>query len=467
VLCLDVELLTGRYAATSHNDRRRAEWPPHPARLFSAFVAALHDRDPVDSDERDALLWLESQNPPALDVALAPLSSTGHRDVLDVFVPVNDASMFAALEEAIRDAQERVDRLTAVGETQETKGALKKAVKTLSKAHEKLAREIASSGDEPTEHERKVAAIALGRSLRQVRTLPVVVPERALFSLIWNADMPTKLVAAFDGLCDRVTRLGHSSSLVRCARAHKIRPPTLVPDVNGTLVLRTTAAGQLARLEREHDRHQQIEQRNLPARSQRYAIARAAVPVMTGVGSAFSQEWIIYERVGGARPLSSRTTDLTRALRAALLEQHGRRDLSPVLSGHRGESAPSDAVHLAFVALPWLGHEHADASIQGCAIVSPRSLSSADRAHHTPACTGPRAHREHDVSDADRRRVTNGSHRHVGGVNLQNGDVDRRVAPGNRGCDHPAVRSRHGNFLVDVHRMVGGDDQAGPPVHAG
>ena len=100
---------------------------------------------------------------------------------------------------------------------------------------------------------------------------------------------------------------------------------------------------------------------------------------MTGVGSAFSQEWIIYERVGGARPLSSRTTDLTRALRAALLEQHGRRDLSPVLSGHRGESAPSDAVHLAFVALPWLGHEHADASIQGCAIVSPRSLSSADR----------------------------------------------------------------------------------------
>ena len=71
------------------------------------------------------------------------------------------------------------------------------------------------------------------------------------------------------------------------------------------------------------------------------------------------------------------------------------------------------------------------------------------------------------MSDADRRRVANGSHRHVGGVNLQDGDVDRRVAPGNRGRDHPTVRARHGNFLVDVHRVVGGDDQPGTPVHAG
>ena len=48
MLTIEVELLAGRYAATEHNDRSRAEWPPHPARFFSAMVAALHDREPVD-----------------------------------------------------------------------------------------------------------------------------------------------------------------------------------------------------------------------------------------------------------------------------------------------------------------------------------------------------------------------------------------------------------------------------------
>ena len=59
MLTIEVELLAGRYAATEHNDRSRAEWPPHPARFFSALVAALHDRDPADPAEREALLWLE------------------------------------------------------------------------------------------------------------------------------------------------------------------------------------------------------------------------------------------------------------------------------------------------------------------------------------------------------------------------------------------------------------------------
>ena len=55
MLAIEIEFLTGRYAATAHNDRKCAEWPPHPARFFSALVAALHDHDPVDKAERDAL----------------------------------------------------------------------------------------------------------------------------------------------------------------------------------------------------------------------------------------------------------------------------------------------------------------------------------------------------------------------------------------------------------------------------
>jgi CRISPR-associated protein Csb2 len=84
-LVIEVELLTGRYAATAHNDRNQAEWPPHPARLFSALVAALHDGEVVDPAEREALVWLENQDPPALDVDLTVDADVGRRRVLDVY----------------------------------------------------------------------------------------------------------------------------------------------------------------------------------------------------------------------------------------------------------------------------------------------------------------------------------------------------------------------------------------------
>ena len=79
MLAIEVELLCGRYAATAHNDRNQAEWPPHPARFFSALVAVLHENEPVDPVERDALLWLEQQSPPSLDVDLEANGDVGRR----------------------------------------------------------------------------------------------------------------------------------------------------------------------------------------------------------------------------------------------------------------------------------------------------------------------------------------------------------------------------------------------------
>src|SRR5690242_14275423 len=56
-----VELLGGSYDAASTDDRAQAEWPPHPARLFCALVAAARG----DAD-RAALTWLETQTPPVV-----------------------------------------------------------------------------------------------------------------------------------------------------------------------------------------------------------------------------------------------------------------------------------------------------------------------------------------------------------------------------------------------------------------
>src|SRR6266540_110108 len=86
MFALEVEYLTGRAVASKRHDREAAEWPPHPGRLFSALVAALKECE-FGKAEREALLWLERQSPPSLSVHDATA-----RDVVPVFVPVNDSA---------------------------------------------------------------------------------------------------------------------------------------------------------------------------------------------------------------------------------------------------------------------------------------------------------------------------------------------------------------------------------------
>jgi CRISPR-associated protein Csb2 len=168
---------------------------------------------------------------------------------------------------------------------------------------------------------------------------------------------------------------------VRCAVVVTAPAPTLVPSEDGEWVLRTVGPGQLARLEEEFARHRGIESRTLPARPRRYAPPAASPPppLAEGSFSGLDEDWIVFERVGGARPMSTRGTDLARALRAALIETHGAETLPATLSGHTANGEPTSSAHVAFVALPFVGHEHADGSIKGCAIVLPRALAAVDR----------------------------------------------------------------------------------------
>src|SRR3954454_21793932 len=85
MLALEVEFLLGRYAATDFRDRERSEWPPHPARLFSALVAAAHESG-LGESARAALLWLETLEPPHLAAEATP----AEQPPVTVFVPVND-----------------------------------------------------------------------------------------------------------------------------------------------------------------------------------------------------------------------------------------------------------------------------------------------------------------------------------------------------------------------------------------
>lgn len=383
MLTIEVELLAGWYAATAHDDRRAAEWPPHPARFFSALAAALYDPARIDNQERDALLWLENQPPPSIDVDLGILDRGGWREVHDVFVPVNDVSLVGDAERPLRDARETLARLDAATPSAEREAALKKARKVVQRETTKLAALLADQqvvdAAPSTTALNTAAALLPDRRTRQVRTFPVVVPDRRTLAFIWPGDATMPVRTALDRLCERVTRLGHSSSLVRCAVADRPASPTLVPSDDGEFVLRTVGPGQLDRLDAEFRRHQGVESRVLPARPQRYGRPAAQRDVAPPRQGAFSDEWIVLERVGGARPLSSRGTDLSRALRDALLEQHGANALPASLSGHGSGGSPTDEPHVAFVALPFVDHEHADGSVLGCAIVMPRGLAPSDR----------------------------------------------------------------------------------------
>jgi CRISPR-associated protein Csb2 len=417
MLAIEVELLTGCYAATAYNDRGRAEWPPHPARFFSALVAALHDHEEIDQTERAALLWLEQQGAPSLWVD--PESRVGRRQVQDVYVPVNDVTLgldteirsaeeaaqvprddFASAERAVEEAQKRLqevedelsgqrmraaDKRQALKEPKEKLRSLKKALTEANSLRDKAERRLSAATDAPRvvdalpSDKALATAIALmpERRTRQVRTFPVVIPETSTFAFLWSDVDPSPHRIALERLCARVTRLGHSSSLVRCNVVDHDISPTLVPSDDGDTTLRVIGAGQLERLERAFAYHRGVENRVLPARPQRYRSASEVAAPTAHAESVFSTDWVVFERVGGSRPVSSRSTDLARALRCALLEQHGDQSLPATLSGH-SESVPTEQPHVAFVPLPFVGHEHADGAIMGCALVLPRQLPTND-----------------------------------------------------------------------------------------
>jgi CRISPR-associated protein Csb2 len=364
MLAIEIELLTGRYAATAHNDRERAEWPPHPARFFSALVAALHDHDPVNQPEQNALLWLEQQGAPSMRVD--PESMIGRRQVKDVYVPVNDITLGG--DEDIRKAEAKLDEATTPAAKRKAEGALARVKQEA----------VAIEGSPSDKALKTTIALMPERRTRQVRTFPVVVPETPTFAFLWPIADPSPHRAALERLCARVTRLGHSSSLVRSRVVDRDLTPTLVPSDDGDVVLRVVGPGQLERLDRAFEHHQGVQSRVLPARPQRYGSASKAAAPSPQAESVFSADWVLFERVGGSRPLASRATDLARALRGALIEIHGNQYLPATLSGH-AESGPAVQTHVAFVPLPFVGNEHADGSLMGCALVLPRELANDDR----------------------------------------------------------------------------------------
>ena len=340
---IEVHFLTGRYSATSHHDRGQPEWPPHGARLFSAMVAAWADAETPDKAEGAALEWLEALPPPRIT---AP--EMVRRRVVSHFVPVNDFG-----------------------------------VMTLPDGRTKKDRHFALPGDR-LKKERYFPSVTLvqpqvsGTSDHETPTLPRIgLAPPVIFS--WDDSAPSEVAESLDGLLGRVTRLGHSSSLVSCRLRDEEPEATYTPG-EGTLMLRWVRPGQLAALEEEYQRHQAIRPRSLPFRGVRY---RSVESVATGPVDAqipaTAGDWIVFEIEPSHRykPMT-RTVELARVLRKSVLKHVA--DPPPEgVSGHLPDGTPTDSPHIAFLVLPNVGHEHGDGRVTGLAVSLPQSLDDVAR----------------------------------------------------------------------------------------
>jgi len=101
VFAIEVEYLLGRVYAAEFRDNTAPEWPPHPARLFSALVAAHHDTEGTPQ-EREALMWLEQQAPPEISAG-----REGQSNRVVTFVPTNYAAKSGSTHPEQRTKQPR------------------------------------------------------------------------------------------------------------------------------------------------------------------------------------------------------------------------------------------------------------------------------------------------------------------------------------------------------------------------
>lgn len=319
MLAIDVHLLRDCYVATAPEARSAAEWPPAPARLFSAMVAewgALEayvrdDERAERDDERAALRWLEQQHAP--DIVASP--DYTERTSLISFVPTND-----------------------------------------------------KFDGEHIPHEAKE------------RRYPTVLPRLPRVTFAWeDIEAPKQHQAALSRLLARVTRLGHSSSLVSCVFRTKVDetlPPVWLRPCDETQLgrqIRWVAPGQTDRLVADYEEHKGVRpMRVMPTRWCTYVEAHTSSGPAEVWKPSTAGQMVVFQM--SDRPSVSAVLSLAGALRGGVLS-HAKSARHPQISGHEADGSVASTPHLLFTVLPDLGREHASGSVLGLAVVVPDEIS--------------------------------------------------------------------------------------------
>ena len=173
MFALGIRYLNGWSMAAEDGARKqRAEWPPHPDRVFMALAAAWFETG-EDTEEHakegDALRWLQALPSPAIAA-----SDAKPRTLVTSFVPVND-------------------------------------VKTMEERKRKKRKPLAGLDELKEEG----LMLVPEHRLRQPRGFPVAIPHCPDVRLIWQEVELDAHRAALERLAAKVTHVGHSASFVQ------------------------------------------------------------------------------------------------------------------------------------------------------------------------------------------------------------------------------------------------------------
>lgn len=367
MLVLALHYLNGWAMAAADGARKeRAEWPPHPDRVFMALAAAWFETG-EDPTEGEALRWLEAQDPPAIAASDATVRRSMDGRPLVSYVPVNDARMGKKLP------------------VEDDMGKLRKA---------------------------GLAVLPEHRS-RQPRAFPVAIPHQPVVHLIWPQADPGEYRAPLERLAHKLTHVGHSASLVQAWLVDKAVEAVWEPSAGAVQHrLRVPAPGRLndlrarcnqdavldyARLaadidaakgkEKKRMKESMIERfgeqrpvtlRPQPGRWQGYA-RRVETLEAEAKGGVFDPNLLVLS-LSGRRLSLSATLKLTEALRGALMAVCPKQPPPEWFSGHAADGRPSREPHLALFPLPFVGAERADGRVMGLGLALPGGLDPMEAA---------------------------------------------------------------------------------------
>lgn len=365
MLAVEVTFLTGRYVATAHHSRTRPEWPLHPARLYSAMVAAWADADHPSDAEREVLRYLES-----LDAPQIIASPAAERSLVTHYVPVNDASVLGDTSGRAGRVAEAADALaTERAKPQPSARRVAQLDRALFAARD-VDRIVSRVGNTPVVNALELLPSGRGK---QARHYPSVTPATPAVTLRWSeARLSTDDVVVLDRLLERVTRLGHSSSLVSCRVIDDATAEvTYHPDPDGDEQVRVAGEGQLDALIELFTEHRASRPRALPARGVRYRGPSSTASTSAGGARVTGREmFVVAIRPAGRWLPATRAVDVTTVLRATIMS-HADDPIHELLSGHTADGGVSQRAHTSFVVLPDVGHAHAHGRILGAAVALP------------------------------------------------------------------------------------------------
>ena len=327
MLAISVELLHGTFRGdpdgTANTGRlTRGEWPPSPARLFAALVAADGTREKCRVTDGTELAWFERLPPPVIYADARPL----HRKLEPRYVVKHQSRFQTARKDGHRQLR----------------------------VHQEY----------------------IGREGTLVRAGVRVVPRHPHIVYSWNVESTAQsTLNAIRRRAARIGYLGASDSPVRVCVTTRV-PPSIgrndafIPDERGDTIIDVTAPGDLQVLDRMYDawceHGASVSRLQFPAlrHGWRYRSPLSPEPVDRG-------EVVAWLRLGAA--VSGRRISIIAALfKQAILSQYQQKihDEPPaVLHGHGFDGKGYEIAR--YLALPDVGYPWSRGRIHGLALWVP------------------------------------------------------------------------------------------------